>query len=84
MVHACDMRSVLGHQKVEGVYETQVPLDFRIITELGSMAKVCRMVRPNPEHHLRKGFNIDELIQIKDDSTEGYLKVKSFFFVQFL
>ena len=33
MVHACDMRSVLGHQKVEGVYETQVPLDFKIITE---------------------------------------------------
>ena len=44
------------------------------------MAKVCRMVRPNPEHHLRKGFNIDELIQIKDDSTEGYLKVNQFFF----
>eukprot|EP00494_Astrolonche_serrata_P031088 UN31357 len=69
-----DIGLYVAHPKVEGVYETQVPSEFKLTCELGNVAQVSRFTRKNSELHLQHGFDLEELVGVQDRSeTRKYL-----------
>jgi len=68
----------LGHPQVEGVYETQVPLDLKVICELGNVSRICNTTRKDSEKHLRRGFGLDEVMACANTSPDEYLNRKEF------
>ena len=66
----------LTHPDVEGVYETNVPLMFRIISNLGCCAAVSRLTKMQNSHSTF-GFGLKEL-EFRSTAQQKYLESSKF------
>lgn len=76
-----ELASFLNHSEVEGVYETQVPLLFRLMMEVGC---VCRVERNAGESRVKNEFALSQL-QYKTTTECPYLtnvNVQKFYLYQ--
>ncbi|KAI8821881.1 uncharacterized protein EV422DRAFT_573743 [Fimicolochytrium jonesii] len=64
--------SMANHQQIEGIYETQVPLEFRALIKLGCMAKVDEK-RIAGGRGLEDGFALGEVVHHQADFARTYL-----------
>lgn len=80
--HSSELVADLSSPDVEGIYETQVPLDFRAIIKLGCVCKVHRNVAKALCGRDIESFNLDQL-EFKSLAGNSYLEaanLKQIFF----
>eukprot|EP01084_Bolivina_argentea_P229778 387734_1 len=75
-----DISTFLTHPLVEGVYETNVPLLFRIISDLGCCTMVSSSTKMHNSHSTL-GFDLKEL-EFKSTAQQNYLQESKFNMLQ--
>jgi DNA polymerase epsilon subunit 1 len=66
----------LSNSKIEGVYETQIPLEYRIILELGNVVKPVHKKINSTESALGRIYSLNELTPMKVDSSRNIFNRK--------
>jgi len=68
------MNDHLSNADIDGVYETQVPLDYRVILDLGSVIRPIYKNINTSESALNRIYNLNELATVKIDSFRNPFK----------